>query len=162
MRSDQKALADIYSRIITESNGRKVVKGDVTITKLYLRELPEWLADVEIEGGFYCTGNLLTSLKNAPKIVKGAFSCDYNKLTSLVGAPETAEDDFYCDHNKLASLQGAPTIVKGSFYCNKNKLKTLKGAPKIVRGYFVCGGNAVEFEEEDVEAVCDVGYNISV
>jgi len=53
MRNDQKALADIYSRIITESNGRKVIEGGVDLNGLYLKELPEWLSDVEVKGSFF-------------------------------------------------------------------------------------------------------------
>jgi hypothetical protein len=135
MRRDQKALADIYSRIITESSGRKVIRGSVDLTDLYLKELPEWLADVEVDGGFFC-------------------NC--NRLISLAGAPKTVEGDFQCDHNRLLSLEGSPETVGGHFYCNNNRLTSLQGAPKIVEGYFVCSDNAVKFEEEDVEAVCDV------
>ena len=137
MRNDQQALADIYSRIITESSGRKVIEGDVDLKNLYLKELPEWLIDVEVEGNFYCHRNRLTSLQGGPKTVGGSFSCDFNRLTSLQGAPETVGDTFSCSSNKLTTLQGAP---------------------KIVEGYFVCRDNAVKFEEEDVEAVCDVEY----
>ena len=99
MRSDQKSLADIYYRIITESSGRKVIEGDVDLRGLYLKELPEWLSGVEI-GGY--------------------FSCDNNKLTTLAGAPETVEGYFYCNDNKLTTLAGAPKTVEGGFYCRNN------------------------------------------
>jgi len=79
MRSDQKALADIYYRIITESNGRKVIEGDVDLSSLYLKELPEWLSDVEVKGSFFCDENKLTTLAGAPKTVGGGFWCEYNK-----------------------------------------------------------------------------------
>ena len=78
MRNDQKSLADIYSRIITESNGRKVIKGDVDLDDLYLEELPDWLSDVEVRGGFYCSNNKLTTLAGAPETVGGTFSCSDN------------------------------------------------------------------------------------
>jgi len=78
MRNDQKALSDIYSRIITEGNGRKVIKSDVDLSYLYLKELPEWLSDVEIKGDFYCSGNNLTTLQGAPKTVGDGFFCYAN------------------------------------------------------------------------------------
>jgi hypothetical protein len=99
VRNDQKALADIYYRIITESSGRKVIKGSVDLSSLYLKELPEWLSDVEVEAHFFC---------------------DKNKLTTLAGAPETVGGTFYCCNNKLTTLQGAPKTVRGDFSCYDN------------------------------------------
>ena len=181
MRNDQKALADIYTRIITESNGRKVIKGNVYLNGLYLKALPEWLSDVEIEGNFFCHNNKLTTLQGAPKTVRGnffchnnklttlagapntvggGFSCVNNKLTTLQGAPKTVEGgSFYCDGNKLTTLQGGPKTVGGSFYCYNNKLTTLQGAPETVGGDFFCNYNTGNFTEEDVRAVSNViGY----
>ena len=162
MRNDQKALADIYTRIITESNGRKVIKGDVDLNNLYLKELPEWLSDVEVGGSFSCYNNKLTTLQGAPKTVGGIFSCDGNKLTTLQGAPKTVRGDFYCSKNKLTTLQGAPNTVRGDFYCYNNKLTTLQGAPKTVGGGFSCHDNPGNFTEEDVIAVSNVSGNIDV
>jgi len=63
VRNDQQALAEIYSRIITESSGRKVIRGDVNLMWMYLSELPDWLADVdEVTGNFHCSGNRLKTL----------------------------------------------------------------------------------------------------
>jgi hypothetical protein len=178
MRSDQKALADIYYRIITESKGRKVIEGDVYLNNLYLKELPEWLSDVEVKGRFYCRNNKLTTLQGAPKtvggdfscsfnklttlagapkIVKGSFFCHANKLTTLAGAPETVGDSFYCNDNKLTTLQGGPKTLGGSFSCSDNKLTTLAGAPETLGGgSFFCSGNPGNFTEEDVRAVSNV------
>ena len=141
MRNDQKALADIYTRIITESNGRKVIKGDVDLSDLYLKELPEWLSDVEIEGSFFC-GN--------------------NKLTTLAGAPKTVGGNFFCHNNKLTTLQGAPETVRGIFSCYDNNLTTLQGAPKTVGVDFFCANNPGNFAEEDVRAVSNVRGSIYV
>ena len=141
MRSDQKSLADIYSKIITESSGRKVIKGNVYLRGLYLKELPEWLSDVEIEG---------------------SFSCSNNKLTTLQGAPKAIKDTFYCHNNKLTTLAGAPKTVGGTFWCDDNKLTTLAGAPRTVRGNFSCHNNPGNFTKEDVIAVSRVDGNIDV
>ena len=162
MRNDQKALADIYSKIITESSGRKVIKGDVDLENLFLTVLPEWLSDVEVEGIFYCSNNKLTTLQGAPETVEDDFFCRKNNLTTLQGAPKTVGGDFYCDSNKLTTLAGAPETVEGSFSCVDNKLTTLAGAPKTVGVAFYCYDNTNNFTVEDVRAVSNVGGSISV
>jgi len=181
MRNDQQALADIYSRIITESSGRKVIRGDVDLERLHLRELPGWLADVEVEGNFICFHNYLTTLKGCPKSVGENFFCDFNRLTSLQYGPKTVGGDYYCDHNRLITLKGAPKVIEdgffcennrlttlqygpktvvGSFFCNNNRLTTLQGAPKSVGFDFWCYGNPGKFTKEDVMAVSDVDGSI--
>ena len=182
MRNDQKALADIYYRIITEGKGRKVIEGDVDLRSLYLKELPEWLSDVEVKGDFYCYNNNLTTLAGAPKIVGDSFSCynnrlttlagapkivrnfycHNNKLTTLAGAPKTLGGVFYCYDNKLTTLQGAPKTLGGNFRCYNNRLTTLTGAPKTVGGNFSCYDNPVNFTVEGVRAVSNVGGEIFV
>jgi len=183
MRSDQKALSDIYSRIITESSGRKVIEGDVRLNDLHLKELPEWLSDVEIKGGFYCHNNNLTTLASAPKTVgynfschdnklttlaggpktvRGSFRCYNNKLTTLADGPKTVGGNFRCDNNRLTTLAGAPKTVGGSFYCDGNKLTTLADGPKTVRVDFYCGDNPGNFTKGDVRAVTNVGGGVYV
>ena len=162
MRNDQKSLADIYSKIITESNGRKVIEGSVYLSGLYLKELPEWLSDVEVEGSFHCSDNKLTTLQGAPKAVKDTFYCHKNKLITLAGAPKTVGRGFYCANNKLTTLAGAPKTVGGSFSCSHNKLTTLASAPETVEGDFYCHNNPGNFTEEDVRAVSNVGVVIHV
>ena len=140
MQKDLKALSELYSRIIVESSGRKVIEGDVDLAKLFLKELPKWLTGVEVTGVFDCSNNLLTSLQGAPKSV-GSFYCHSNKLTSLQGAPESVGGDFFCAKNKLTSLQGAPEIIGGDFYCY---------------------GNPVLFAKRDVRAVSKVRGSITI
>ena len=141
MRNDQKALAEIYSQIITESNGRKIIEGPVDLRFLNLTELPEWLADVE---------------------VGGKFSCSFNRLTTLKGAPKSVGGGFYCMRNRLTTLQGGPKTVGGSFYCGGNRLTTLKGAPETVGGGFSCANNPGNFTNGDVRAASNVGGGIFV
>lgn len=165
MRNDQKALADIYSRIITESNGRKVVDGDVNLNYLCLRKLPEWLADVTINGDLYLTNNHLLTLENCPQHITGSFlctgnylrnliggpvsvgtearygvySCTNNKLTSLAGAPKNMDYcDFDCSENYLTDLTHLPPVVGGKLNCGFNRLKTLKGCPRTIGHEFNC------------------------
>lgn len=64
-----------------------VIEGDVNISNLAIKEFPEFLKDSIILGSFYCTNNLLRSLKGGPKEVHGNFDCGYNKLINLEGCP---------------------------------------------------------------------------
>jgi hypothetical protein len=178
MRKDLKVLSEIYSRVITEKKGRRIITGDVNLSKLHLKELPAWLAGVEIEGSFDCSNNYLTSLAGSPKRVNGKFNCSFNRLTSLVGGPVEVlwdyhcfenrlvnlqgapkkfdhESDFFCYGNRLTSLIGAPRVVL-NFACDNNSLKSLKGAPEFVANNFECHENSVSFTEEDVYDVCEV------
>ena len=52
-----------------------------------------------VAGGFYCSGNELTSLEGCPKEVGGSFYCNSNQLTSLEGAPKEVGGDFECVEN---------------------------------------------------------------
>ena len=47
----------------------KIIGGDVDLRRLYLKELPEFLKDVEITGKFDCSENQLVSLKTSQKSV---------------------------------------------------------------------------------------------
>ena len=80
----------------------KKIIGDVNLSNWHLEQLPEILKDVSIDGHFYCVGN---------------------RLISLINAPSSVKRDFYCAHNKLTSLTGAPKTVGGSFSCNNNPVK---------------------------------------
>ena len=119
----------------------KKIIGDVDLSNLHLKELPDILKDITVSGHFVC---------------------GHNKLTSLDGAPKTVGGDFQCYYNKLTTLEGAPTSVGGNFYCNHNKLTSLIGAPKTVDGHFFGRGNPGEFTETQVRAICDVKGNIYV
>ena len=115
-------------------------KGDLDLSHRNLKELPEILKGITVDGNFYCGYNKLTTIKNNPRIVTGYFSCRSNNLTSLKGAPERV----------------------GFFDCRDNQLTSLEGAPEIAFGGFDCRFNEKEFTEEDVESVCNVNGRIYV
>ena len=156
---------------------KKGSKGDLELRDMDLTILPKALKHVDVDGNFFCCGNDLKTLENAPRSVRGAFHCTnniletlegcpeyvgdnfycyYNKLTSLKGAPNKISGHFFCNHNELTSLEGAPIRVTGNFNCKRNFLTSLKGAPKYVGGYFDCSFNSTVFTLEDVDAVCKV------
>jgi hypothetical protein len=141
----------------------KVIKGDVNLNYLHLREIPEILKDVSIEGALGLSNNNLRSLKNCPKTVSGVFGCTNNRgLQSLIGGPEQvgAIDVHNCNltslegfpkivksgnflggrvdvsGNKLTSLVGLPEELSELVIYNNPGLKTLQGCPKIIRGSF--------------------------
>ena len=116
-------------------------KGNLSLSEMELTVLPDTLKNINVDGDFFCAGNKLTSLQNAPKSVGGS---------------------FYCSSNQLISLKGAPTYVGGEFGCGNNKLTSLDGAPTYVGGSFNCRHNPVKFTEEQVRAVCDVDGRIFV
>ena len=72
----------------------KIIKDNVTLSQLYLKELPEILKGVHIvDGGFYIIRNNLRSLKNSPEKVDFVFDCSDNKsLTSFIGGPKEVVD----------------------------------------------------------------------
>ena len=94
---------------------RKIIRGEVDLTELYLTELLD-LSAVEVTGSFYCQHNNLTSLEGAPHTVGGHFDCQGNNLTSLEGAPHTVGGYFSCEENPLKSLKGIPKYIGGKFF----------------------------------------------
>ena len=144
---------------------KKVINGyGVYLQRLFLKELPDFLFDVEISSEFDCSNNNLTSLKGCPRVVNGGFYCDSNPdLTSLEGCPEIVGEDFICWATGIDSLKYAPKHIYGSFHCNRNinlinltngpttvgggyyaqmgSLKSLEGAPVAITGNMDCSFN---------------------
>jgi len=145
----------------------KKVNGSVLLTGGKWTEIPAWLKNVEISGGFYCSNNKLKTLKNCPqkigvdfdcnnnqldsldycpKIINGRFMCSINNLTSLEGCPKIVVDNFNCSYNKLTSLEGCPENIKGNFDCMYNDLISLEGCPEYIGGDFQCYENKTKLD----------------
>ena len=77
----------------------KTINQDVDLSNLFFKALPEWLAEVRVNGSFDCDNNQLTSLEGSPKVVGGDFWCVNNQLTSLNGSPKEVGGDFCCYDN---------------------------------------------------------------
>ena len=58
----------------------KKIIGDVDLTNLYFKRLPDILKDITVSGHFVCGHNKLTSLDGAPTYVGGSFNCRYNPV----------------------------------------------------------------------------------
>ncbi len=138
-----------------------VIKGDLDLSNLGLKELPD-LSKIKVKGSLLLSGNdltsvdgvlpevgknidlrdnRLTSLKGLPEVVNGDFSCEGNVLTSLEGGPKKVKGAFDCRKNKLETLEGGPKEVGDSYICLGNKLSNLKGSPEVINGQFACGDN---------------------
>ena len=135
----KKRIDELKKHATLNENGTYDVNGDVDLFNMNLTELPMKFG--KVSGNFYCLGNKLTSLEDAPTYVGGYFNCSDNKLTSLIGSPNKIIGHFSCSGNKLTSLEGAPTNVDGSFYCR---------------------GNTIKFTEKDVKNKCNVKGSIYV
>ena len=97
----------------------KKIIGNVNLTNLYLKRLPDILKDITVDGNFGCNYNNLTSLEGAPSNVGGFFHCGHNKLISLIGAPKSVGGHFHCFDNSVqfTEAQGrAICDVKGNVY----------------------------------------------
>ena len=144
MWNSRKNMSEVFVGVWTGFGSRNanmnVIAGDVNLSGLWLKELPEFLRGVVIHGIFDCSHNLLTSLKNAPASCIGSFDCSYNKITSMQGSPRVLPD-------------GVGGIT---FDCSHNLLKTVKGIPSsLPNGQFYCSHNAREIEDTEVYDTCD-------
>lgn len=126
------------------------VIGDVNLSELYLTELPEWLASVEIKGrgDFICSNNpLLTSLKNSPLRIVGDFYCNRTGITNFVGMSSYIGGDISLVSNTaLVSLEGLSINGENDSHTGSidlegcSALVSLEGSPikEIRQGYFDC------------------------
>lgn len=135
---------------------KRYIEGTVDMSGFYITELPEFLNGLIVKGGFYCSENQLSTLKNAPAEVTGSFSCKDNKLTSLEGIPSIIGGSVDIRYNKISSLNHSPSRVTGDFDCRYNMLKNLDFGPTIIEaspsadgwgylsdkdGHYICGYN---------------------
>jgi hypothetical protein len=158
-------------------DGAVDVERYVDISNMSLKEIPIQFGCVR--GDFYCSYNVLTTIKGAPVKVDGNFSCDNsylktlrggplevgeefscynNNLTILLGGPVKVGTNYNCAHNKLVSLKGSPEKIECNFYCMYNKLTTLNYCPKYIKGHINFGGNKIynieEFPKGITELLC--------
>ena len=94
-------------------------KGNLSLSEMELTVLPDTLKNINVDGDFFCAGNKLTSLQNAPKSVGGNFHCSFNKLESLEGAPQKVDRHFICHSNDVKFTEEqvrAVCDVKGDVY----------------------------------------------
>ena len=113
-----------------------VIKGDLDLSNIGLTKLPN-LSDVIIEGTLNCSGNPLSSFKNAPRGLKKLTCCNCG-LTSLEDFPNTLEE-LNCSGNPLSSFKNAPHGLKKLTCCDCG-LTTLEDFPNTLEE-LNCSGN---------------------
>lgn len=142
----------------------KIINGDVSLMRMYFKEIPEGLSDVDvINGAVNFSENNLTSLKNCPHTIRGDVFFNKNRLTTLNGGLKEVEVNrlggiISFESNRLTNLDGFPAVFN-SFNLNLmlgnnpittlgnklprqikrmdlsgTQLQSLNGCPKIIGG----------------------------
>jgi hypothetical protein len=75
-----------------------------------------------VTGTFWCSENVLNTLKGCPREVSGIFCCDNNKLTTLEYGPVIVGKKYSCENNNLITLNGSPENLDGEFHCTSNPI----------------------------------------
>lgn len=128
----------------------KTIDGDVNLTELNFKEIPEILKDVHIKGNFYIPYNRLKNLNNSPAKVNYIFNCSANRIRNFVGGPKEVGElkAIMCG---LTSLEGFPKIVKstnpytkGRVDISHNNLTSLVGLPESISGNLMIGSNPLK------------------
>lgn len=128
----------------------KTIDGDVNLTELHFKEIPEILKDVHIKGNFYIPYNRLRNLNNSPAKVNYIFNCSANRIRNFVGGPKEIGElkAIMCG---LTSLEGFPKIVKstnpytkGRVDISHNDLTSLVGLPESISGNLMIGSNPLK------------------
>ena len=128
----------------------KTIDGDVNLTELHFKEIPEILKDIHIKGSFYIPYNRLRNLNNSPAKVNYIFNCSANRIRNFVGGPKEIGElkAIMCG---LTSLEGFPKIVKstnpytkGRVDISHNDLTSLVGLPESISGNLMIGSNPLK------------------
>jgi hypothetical protein len=115
----------------------KKIIGDLKLDNLYLREIPEILNDVHIEGDVHITDNHIRNLNNFP------LSCNYAEiqynsyLTSLVGIKQKRIKGLEIRKSKINNLDGCPEIIDEYLMIKHcNYFTSLQGTLKEFAGIY--------------------------
>lgn len=118
-------------------NYMKIIKGDVKLDDLHLREIPEILNDVHIEGDIHITDNHIRNLNNFPLSCNYA-NIEYNSmLTSLVGIKQKRIKGLEIRKTKINNLEGCPEIIDEYLMIkNCSSFTSLQGTLKEFAGIY--------------------------
>ena len=106
----------------------KYIKGDVNLSNLYLKEIPEIFNGVSIEGSINLTENSLTTLNNFPELVTENIELLRNPLTSLVGIKQNFIKTLRVS-GKFSDFEGCPANVTRLTCLGNLRLTSLKYMP---------------------------------
>ena len=120
----------------------KKITGDVDLSNLYLKEIPEILNDVVIEDGmFNIDGNSIKNLNNFP-ISCNTLHLSRNPITSLVGIKPKEVWYLEANRTKIKNLDGCPEIVTTLDIKDVITFNSLQGTLKKINknGNFIIQG----------------------
>lgn len=106
----------------------KYIKGDVNLSNLYLKEIPEIFNGVSIEGSINLTDNSLTTLNNFPELVTENIELYRNPLISLVGIKQNFIKTLKVG-GKFSDFEGCPANVTRLSCLGNIRLTSLKHMP---------------------------------
>lgn len=106
----------------------KYIKGDVNLSNLYLKEIPEIFNGVSIEGSINLTENSLTTLNNFPELVTENIELYRNPLISLVGIKQNFIKTLKVG-GKFSDFEGCPANVTRLTCLGNLRLTSLKHMP---------------------------------
>ena len=142
---------------IDEPGTVSINEGVVNVTgsvscKLYINRIPVPFGSVK--GSFDCSGNVLVTLENSPRIVRGDYNIKDNSITNLKGAPQQIYGHFTLDYNyQLSSLQGLPKLITGSIvmdYIKNLPLLPLLSVRELRAVNFVLGNSWTNDDLSDI------------
>ena len=106
----------------------KYIKGDVNLSMLYLKEIPEILNGIDIDGSLILSGNGLTTLNNFPKLVTENIDLVRNPLNSLNGIKQNFITTLKVG-GKFSDFEGCPANVTRLTCVGNIRLTSLKHMP---------------------------------
>lgn len=109
----------------------KKFTGDVELYEYHLREIPDILNDVVIDGGFNICDNNIKTLNNFPADCYAIYLSG-NPITSLVGIKQKYVSFLEANRLKISNLDGCPEEVKVLIVQNNQRFNSLQGSLKKI------------------------------
>lgn len=106
----------------------KYIRGDVNLSDLFLKEIPEIFKGVSIEGSLNLSKNGLTTLDNFPELVTENIELLNNPLISLVGIKQNFVKTLKVG-GKFSDFEGCPANVTRLTCLGNLRLTSLKHMP---------------------------------
>jgi Leucine-rich repeat (LRR) protein len=94
----------VFNKIYKEANSKKGWVDNLDISRLHLKELPEFFKDLTVEGSFWVYRNQLTSCKNFPRVGR-VLDASNNEIISLDEMQNTPNKHMVFMYNKIESLE---------------------------------------------------------
>lgn len=123
----------------------KYIKGDVNLSMLYLKEIPEILNGIDIDGSLILSGNGLTTLNNFPELVTENIDLVRNPLISLKGIKQNFITTLKVG-GKFPDFEGCPPNVTRLTCVGNIRLTSLKHMPTNISEIKIMAGSLKSLE----------------